>query len=129
MASACFAISFTCGTLWIVNIKDVSNGILLGLSYLTDFIGMEVKPSCINTMDHLLLPWKQTISLHPSCFNEMSDDCPKVNEFLAFGDSLGNLVLYQNREPVFYEQYCFGQVCSLRFLKTSLVFAILTSEG
>ena len=68
------------------------------------------------------------MSLHQNVFNELQEDV-KINEYLAFGDSKGNLVLYQNREPVFYDSYCYGQVCAIKFLETTLKFAIITSEG
>ena len=95
----------TCGTVWIQNITDKSPNSyeLLGLTYLTEFLGQEIKPSCINTIDHVLIPWKQSLSMHPSQFDAALEDGPRVTEFLMFGDESGNLVLYKNRQPVFHD--------------------------
>ena len=76
-----------------------------------------------------MIPWKQSLSLHPSMFNAAAEDCPRVTEFLMFGDAAGNLVLYKNRLPVFHEQVTSGQIAAVKFLNVSLVFAIMTSDG
>ena len=73
------------------------------MAYLTDFLGEEVKPSCVNTIDHVLIPWKQSLSVHPSLFDEALENGPRVTEFLTFGDENGNLVLYKNRRPAFHD--------------------------
>ena len=67
--------------------------------------------------------------MHPSLFQESSENGPRVAEFLMFGDAAGNLVLYKNREPVFYDQITYGQVVAVNFLNISLIFAIMTSDG
>lgn len=59
----------------------------------------------------------------------MDDTGPRVAEFLTFGDSSGNLVLYKNREPVFHDQVTYAQVVALRFLDVSLTLAMMTSDG
>ena len=104
VAKAAYAVTFTCGTVWITNVVDSAHGlVLLGLAYLTEFLGQETKASCVNTIDHVLIPWKQQQSMHPSLFNEAMEDGPRVTEFLMFGDASGNLVLYKNRQPVFHD--------------------------
>ena len=50
-------------------------------------------------------------------------------EFLMFGDTAGNLVLYKNREPVYHDQITYGQVVAVNFINISLIFAIMTSDG
>ena len=68
--------------------------------------------------------------MHPAMFNDAQDNGPRVTEFLAFGDSSGNLVLYKNRKPVFYSQILsHGQVVAIKFMNVSLSFAVMTSDG
>lgn len=76
---------------------------MLGLAYIRKFLGQESKTACINTLDHVLIPWKQDRSLHPDQFDAVEENGPRVTEFLVFGDALGNLVLFKNREPVFQD--------------------------
>ena len=105
------------------------SGALLGLAYMTDFMGQQVKSSCINTVDIVLVPWKESLSLHPSLFYEGKAKGPRAAEYLAFGDTAGNLILYKNREPVFFDQVTYGNVASVKFLNVSLMFALMTSDG
>ena len=60
---------------------------LLGIAYMTEFLGQELKPHTINTIDHLLVPWKKSLSLHPGCFEESAENAPRVIEFIAMGDT------------------------------------------
>ena len=104
VAKSTFAVAFTCGTLWIKNVRDNSHPlVLLGLAYMTTFLGQELKASCINAVDQLLLPWKESLSMHPALFNDQLDNGPRVTEFITIGDAHGNLVLFKNRKPVFHD--------------------------
>lgn len=97
--------SFSCGTIWLENISsEKQESVLLGLAYMNDFLGQELKPSCINAVAHLLIPWRESLSMQPALFNDALDKAgPRVTEFLAFGDAGGNLVLCKNREAVFHD--------------------------
>ena len=77
----------------------------------------------------MLVPWKESTSLHPSIFQEGKANGPRAAEYLMFGDTAGNLVLYKNREPIFFDQVTYGNVASVKFLNASLMFAIMSSEG
>ena len=84
--------------------NEAHDNILLGVAYMNDFLGQELKPSCINALVHLLVPWRESFSMQPALFNDALDEAgPRVTEFLAFGDSGGNLVLLKNREAVFHD--------------------------
>lgn len=64
VAATTYAISFSCGTIWIENVRNiVHENLLLGLTYMRKFLGQELKPSCINALAHLLVPWRESLSM------------------------------------------------------------------
>ena len=88
---------------------------VLGLQYMKQFTG-DVKAHCVNTVDSVLIPKFQSVSIVPS----QLDPRDAHNHYLAYGDSGGNLVLIKNRQPVFYDQFSFNQIASIKWLRISL---------
>ena len=93
----------------------------------------DVKAHCVNTVDSVIIPKFKSMSIAPS-LNEPEDEHSDrkrslSDHYLVYGDSGGNLVLIKNREPVFYDQFSFNQVAAIKWLRISLQFAAITSDG
>lgn len=87
-----------------------------------DFIGSEVSPKQVNTVDLMYVNQKSG--------RRATSFAAKVSEYLIFGDIRGSLAVLKDKRPQFFDlNFSAHQIASLRWLSANLQFAVLTTDG